>query len=101
MATRNCNTLTAKQKADLCFWLKELGPEDSRTFALLATVATEALGFAVTESNIQGWWGAVHGPRRTYPVRAKGFTEMLEDLDRRLTALERRVDALACEAVLA
>jgi hypothetical protein len=84
MATRNCNTLTAKQKADLCFWLREHA-NAAQTYRVLAELATLELGFAVTESNVQGWWVAVNGPRKAAKV---GFAALLDALDARVQKLE-------------
>ena len=77
MGTRNCNALTAKEKAALVLWIKEQS-EDTRTYGTLAAVATEALGFAVTESNIQGWWNAVNGPRKVARERTESTVDTAE-----------------------
>ena len=102
MATRHSNTLTANRKARLVLWLKDLGQDDARPFRGLAVAATVQLGFQVTTANIQGWWSAVHGPRRACKA-----TRSANDLDAwcdkmeawtvatetRLASLEERLSA--------
>lgn len=89
---RAMNCLQAAEKARLIFWLKEHAG-DERTYEAIATQASSELGFAVTPSNVQGWWCAVNGPRRTYPVTGRQMARLAE-LEEALLALSRRVEVL-------
>lgn len=85
------NSITLDQRAKLFDWCKA-HKEDKRTFAELAVVATQELGFTVSMNCMQNHWTAVNGPRH---MRQNGGTlaAKIVALETRLAECERRLTA--------